>query len=55
VVQAPQNPIFHYHYAMALNQKGDRDSARKECQAALADKPNKNQESDIRQLMSKLG
>jgi tetratricopeptide (TPR) repeat protein len=55
VVQAPQNPIFHYHYAMALNQKGDRDSARKECQAALADKPSKIQESDIRQLMSKLG
>jgi len=55
VVQAPQNPTFHYHYAMALNQKGDRDSARKECQAALADKPTKNQENDIRQLMSKLG
>jgi tetratricopeptide (TPR) repeat protein len=55
VVQAPQNPIFHYHYAMALNQKGDRDSARRECQAALADKPNKTQENDIRQLMSKLG
>jgi tetratricopeptide (TPR) repeat protein len=55
VVQAPQNPIFHYHYAMALTQKGDRDSARRECQAALADKPSKTQENDIRQLMSKLG
>jgi Flp pilus assembly protein TadD len=55
VVQAPQNPIFHYHYAMALTQKGDRDSAKKECQAALADKPSKAQENDIRQLMSKLG
>ena len=54
VVQAPQNPIYHYHYAMALNQKGDRDSARKECQAALADKPNKVQEDQIRQLLSKL-
>jgi tetratricopeptide (TPR) repeat protein len=54
VVQAPQNPVYHYHYAMALNQKGDRDSARKECQAALANKPDKNQENDIRQLMSKL-
>jgi tetratricopeptide (TPR) repeat protein len=55
VVQAPQNPVYHYHYAMALNQKGDRDTARKECQAALANKPNKSQENDIRQLMSKLG
>ena len=54
VVQAPQNPIYHYHYAMALNQKGDRESARKECQAALADKPNKAQEDQIKQLLSKL-
>ncbi len=54
VVQAPQNPVFHYHYAMALNQKGDRESAKKECVAALADRPNKAQETDIRQLMSKL-
>lgn len=54
VVQAPQNPTYHYHYAMALNQKGDREAARKECQAALADKPNKAQEDQIRQLMSKL-
>jgi tetratricopeptide (TPR) repeat protein len=54
VVQAPQNPVYHYHYAMALNQKGDRESARKECQAALADKPNKAQEDQIRQLLSKL-
>jgi tetratricopeptide (TPR) repeat protein len=55
VVQAPGNPIYHYHYAMALNQKGDRETARKECQAALADKPNKSQEDQIRQLLSKLG
>ena len=55
VVQAPQNPIYHYHYAMALNQKGDRDSARKECQAALAERPTKLQESQIRQLMTKIG
>lgn len=55
VVQAPQNPVYHYHYAMALNQKGDRDSARKECQAALSNRPTKAQENDIRQLMSKIG
>ncbi len=55
VVQAPQNPTYHYHYAMALVQKGDVDTARKECLSALADKPNKDQESAIRQLMVKLG
>jgi tetratricopeptide (TPR) repeat protein len=54
VVQAPQNPVYHYHYAMALNQKGDRDNARKECQAALADKPTKAQEDQIRALLAKL-
>ncbi|HEX4275183.1 MAG TPA: tetratricopeptide repeat protein [Bryobacteraceae bacterium] len=55
VVKAPQNPTYHYHYAMALLQKGDRDTAKKECQTALADKPNKQQENDIRQLMAKVG
>ena len=40
---------------MALNQKGDRDSARKQCEAALAAKPTKSQEDEIRQLMSRLG
>lgn len=55
VVKAPQNPTYHYHYAMALLQKGDRENARKECQTALADKPNKRQEGEIRQLMAKVG
>ena len=55
VVQAPQNPTYHYHYAMALLQKGDRETAKKECQSALADKPNKEQETEIHQLMTKLG
>jgi tetratricopeptide (TPR) repeat protein len=55
VVQAPQNPIYHYHYAMALMQKGDRETAKKECQSAIADKPSKEQLSDIQILMAKLG
>ncbi len=55
IVQAPQNPVYHYHYAMALNQKGDRESAKKECLAALANRPTKAQEEQIRQLMSKIG
>lgn len=55
VVKVPGNATYHYHYALALLQKGDRDLARKECQSALADKPNKQQENDIRQLMAKVG
>jgi tetratricopeptide (TPR) repeat protein len=55
VVQAPQSPIYHYHYAMALLQKGDRVTAKKECQTALANNPNKTQLDQIHQLMTKLG
>ncbi len=55
VVQAPQNPVYHYHYAMALLQKGDRDTAKKECLSALGYKPTKEQENQIHQLMTKLG
>jgi tetratricopeptide (TPR) repeat protein len=55
IVQAPQNPVYHYHYAMALSQKGDRENAKKECQAALANRPTKAQEAQIRVLIAKLG
>jgi len=55
VSNSPQVPIYHYHYAMALMQKGDRENAKKECQTALADKPNKALENQIHQLMTKLG
>lgn len=54
VVAAPQNPIYHYHYAMALAQKGDNLTAKKECAAALANKPNKFMEQEIKLLQSKL-
>ena len=55
VVKVPQNPTYHYHYAMALLQKGDRETARKECQTALADRPNKLLDGQIRQLLAKAG
>lgn len=55
VVQAPQNSTYHYHYAMALNQKGDREAAKKECQAALNNKPRKEEEGQIKLLIGKLG
>jgi tetratricopeptide (TPR) repeat protein len=55
VVKAPQISTYHYHYAEALMQKGDRENAKKECQSALADKPKKQEEDQIRQLMAKLG
>ena len=54
VQQAPLNPIYHYHYAMALNQKGDAISAKAECEVALADHPQKPLEAQIRTLESSL-
>ena len=54
VQQAPLNPIYHYHYAMALNQKGDSVSAKAECEVALADHPQKVLEAQIRTLESSL-
>ena len=38
-----------------LYQKGDRASAKKECEAALRSKPSKEEEAKIRDLMAKLG
>ena len=54
VTEAPLNPIYHYHYAMALNAKGDSVSAKAECQIALSDHPPKALETDIRDLQARL-
>jgi len=50
VAEAPLNPIYHYHYAMALNQKGDSVSAKAQCEIALANRPQKPLEAKIRTL-----
>ena len=41
VTEAPLNPIYHYHYAMALNEKGDSVGAKAQCEVALANHPTK--------------
>jgi tetratricopeptide (TPR) repeat protein len=55
VNKQPNRPTFRYHLALALAQKGDRPSAKKECEAALRAKPSKDEETKIRELMAKLG
>jgi tetratricopeptide (TPR) repeat protein len=52
--QVPDSPTFHYHYGVALLQKGDKPSAKKELLTALADKPSTGEEAQIKQLLQKI-
>lgn len=51
--KSPDNPTFRYHYCMALYQKGDKAGAQRECNAALARNPSKDEEANVRQLMAR--
>jgi tetratricopeptide (TPR) repeat protein len=55
VKNEPERATYRYHYAMALYQKGDKVSAKRELEAALRAKPQKDEEAKIRDLMAKLG
>lgn len=53
--QHPSNPIYRYHLAMALFQKGDKPKAKKELESALKSSPTKEDEAKIRDLMARIG
>ncbi len=50
----PDNGIFHYHFGMALLQKGDRAGSKKELELALAHKPSRDDEQKIKELLQKM-
>jgi tetratricopeptide (TPR) repeat protein len=52
--KAEANATYHYHYGMALAQKGDKLNALKECAAALKNNPSKSEEAEIKDLVQKL-
>ena len=52
VQEEPANPQFHYHYGMALLQKGDKPSAKKELEIAIRNNPSKDDAGRIRQLLA---
>jgi Flp pilus assembly protein TadD len=52
--QVPNRATFHYHYGMALLQKGDKPLARKEFETALSDNPSKDEEAKIKDLLQKI-
>ncbi|MBI4875041.1 MAG: tetratricopeptide repeat protein [Acidobacteria bacterium] len=55
LLKHPGNPIFRYHLAMALFQKGDKPRAKKELETALKSKPAKEDEIKIKDLMARIG
>lgn len=54
VVKDPKNAVFHYHFGMALLQKGDRPSAKKELETAIQDNPSKDDDAKIRELLQRI-
>jgi tetratricopeptide (TPR) repeat protein len=54
VVKEPSNYQFHYHYGMALSQKGDKASAKRELQIALKYNPSKDDLKKIQDMLSQL-
>ena len=51
VQKDPHNPTFHFHYGMALLQKGDRSGAKREFETALKDNPSTDEKSKIQDLL----
>ena len=54
VEKDPANSTFHYHYGMALIQKGDKATARQQLEIALKNKPSKDEAGKIQDLLTKL-
>ena len=52
--QSPSNALYHYHYALALQKKGDLLSAKGELQTALKLNPPSQEASNIREMLAKM-
>ena len=50
----PENAVFRYHYAMALEQKGDKVLARREVEEALKRDPAPADARPMRELLERL-
>lgn len=55
VSRKPESAPFHLHLALALYQKGDRPSAKRELEAALRHQPSAKEQTKIRELLAKVG
>jgi len=53
VAKQPRNPVYQYHLALALDQKGNRDEARKHVEIALQNNPPQSDVESMRRLLQK--
>ena len=51
----PRVAAFRYHLGLAMFEKGDKSSAKKQLQAALADHPSVQDKIRIKTLLDKIG
>jgi predicted Zn-dependent protease len=50
----PDNPVFRYHYALSLTQKGQRAKAKTELEAALSKSPPDELRKSIQSSLAKI-
>jgi len=50
----PDNPVFRYHYALSLTQKGQKEKAKTELEAALRKKPPDELRKSIQSSLAKV-
>jgi tetratricopeptide (TPR) repeat protein len=55
ITKVPAEATYHYHLAMAYNQKGDSKKAVEELREAMKHSPAKDQQEKIQEMLSKLG
>jgi Flp pilus assembly protein TadD len=55
VSRKPDSAPFHLHLALALYQKGDRPWAKRELDTALRHQPSAKEQTEIRELLAKVG
>lgn len=55
VDRVPDNATYRLHYANALLAQGDKDGARTQLEAALLRNPAKDEESEIKTLLARIG
>ncbi len=51
----PEISTIRFHYGATLLEKGDRERSRSELQAAMADRPSREEERRVRELLAKIG